>query len=197
MVDNMDGTSFLIYLFLGLLLLLVLGVSRLQAQERKSLLEYQAAKRHGEIIKGDWFNWPRLRLVVHSEEVDIFMTPQNRYRPAQTQIQFTPQRNALTDCELTENRFSQKIMISSGKERVLTQDKTFDTRYTLLTNNDLSVAARLTQPSVRERLLKYSFPNLVIKVSPDSFKMSMDRIPRNNEDFDHFIETAISIIQYL
>lgn len=197
MVDNMDGTSFLVCLFLGLLLLLVLGVSRLQAQERKSLLEYQATKRNGEIIKGDWFNWPRLRLVVYGEEVDIFMTPQNRYRPAQTQTQFTPQRNALTDCELTENRFSQKIMASSGKERVLTQDKAFDTRYTLLTNNDLSVAARLTQLSTRERLLRYNFPNLAIKISSNSFKLSMDRIPRDNEDFDDFIETALSIIQYL
>lgn len=197
MIDNMDGTSFLICLFLGLLLLLVLGVSRLQAQERKSLLEYQAAKRNGEIIKGDWFNWPRLRLVAYGEEVDIFMTLQSRYRPAQTQIQFTPQRNALTDCELTENRFSQKIMAPLGKERVLTQDKTFDTRYTLLTNNDLSVAARLTQSSTREQLLRHNFPNLAIKISPNSFKMSMDRIPRDNEDFDDFIETALSIIQYL
>lgn len=197
MIDNMDVTSFLIYLLLGLLLLLALGVSGLQAQERKSLLEYQAARRNGEIIKGNWFNWPRVRLWVHGEEVDIFMTPQNRYRPAQTLIQFTPQRNALTDCELTENRFSSRIMISPGKERVLTQDQAFDTRYTLLTDNDLSVAARLTQASVREQLLKYNFPNLVIKTSPDSFKMSMDRIPQSNEDFDNFVETALSIIQYL
>lgn len=197
MIDNMDVTFFLIYLLLGLLLLLALGVSGLQAQERKSLLEYQAARCNGEIIKGNWFNWPRVRLWVHGEEVDIFMTPQNRYRPAQTLIQFTPQRNALTDCELTENRFSSRIMISPEKERVLTQDQAFDTRYTLLTDNDLSVAARLTQASVREQLLKHSFPNLVIKTSPDSFKMSMDRIPQSNEDFDNFVETALSIIQYL
>ncbi len=197
MIDNMDVTSFLIYLLLGLLLLLALGVSGLQAQERKSLLEYQATRRNGEIIKGNWFNWPRVRLWVHGEEVDIFMTPQNRYRPAQTLIQFTPQRNALTNCELTENRFSSRIIISPGKERVLTQDRAFDTRYTLLTDNDLSVAARLTQASVKEQLLKYNFPNLVIKTSPDSFKMSMDRIPQSNEDFDNFVETALSIIQYL
>ena len=191
--------AFRCFLFplLGLAALVTLWDGRVQAQKRKSMLERQATKRGGEFIQGGWFDWPKVRFACQGEDVDIFMTPRNRYHPAQTRAQFEPQNILLSECRLVDNRLPEGRITLPRMERMMTQDEAFDARYTLWVGPDRLMAFRLAQTPIREQLLACDLPLLEIEVRPAVFEMSMRRIPLDEADLDNFIETALLVIRLL
>lgn len=195
MTDLSGATRFWLYLLLGPMLLYALWTSLAGAQQRKCLLERQAARRGGKFLKGSWLEWPRLRLACQGEEVDILLTPRNRYRPAQTRAEFKPQGILLSECRLVDNRRLKRR--DAQMRRIATQDEAFDARYSLLAADDPLMVFRLAQTPTRERLLAFDFPWLEIQTHPDGFEMSMAHIPLNDEDLDDFIETVLLVVRML
>jgi hypothetical protein len=193
----MNNTDYIIFIFMALVLVIGIWLQWLDAQKRNALLEQEAARRGGQVVKGAFLSASKLSLPQRGETLEIFMTPGSRYRPAQTHAQFKPQQLSLSEFRLVENNLFRRLTASTSRDRILTQDEAFDRRYVLIARDNSLLATRIAQGPVRERILRSNFRSLEVKIKPDSFAMTISSIPRDEDEFDNFIETALLIVQYL
>ena len=98
------------------------------------------------------------------------------------------------EMRIASNSLWQKMLSAMGKERILTGNDEFDKRFAMKSEDQYS-ALRLLTEDLKARLLESQFRSLDVNMKTQEFSMTILSIPRNNEEYDLFIDTMFLVLQ--
>jgi hypothetical protein len=181
--------------FVFIVILAVLFVLKKSYQRYIVLFEKQAVKRKGTILKGTLFT-PKLKFFYKNHEITMFITPGSRYSPPYIHVRF--QFNTLLHFSMTIYRESLSSTLGKklGIQDVVTGSESFDAAFIIKASDELSVM-RLLPYEMQEKLLsiKEKRPNVTLK--DNSLELKCPKIPKNEEEYDNIIETALGFIDVI
>ena len=189
----MDTSNFFIALML-LAMIVVVIYAVTQSKARDDWMERAAQQRGGEFRKGSFFKVAELTIPYKDETIVFHMEPGSKHSSPKTVATANVKIPLLPTVRLVHNGVWQKMMASFGQERVRTGDEDFDNEWVVRTADNLA-ARKLASPDLKANLSDRIFRNLDLRLEPKQMKMVTLAIPSNEEQFNLFIDTAISILK--
>jgi hypothetical protein len=190
----MDPADWIILIIMAIVMVIGIAVSVTQNKKRKEMLILQTQKRGGEVSGEGFFRRLELRLPVRGETVVIFSRPRGKYNPPETNASLKLENPRFPDIQIKRNDLGQKLMGALGKERFLTGDEAFDTRFAI-TSEDAYQVQKLLTDDLKRIFMEPYFNTLEIKISPQKLYVSIKSIPETNQEYDIFIDTVLQILQ--
>jgi hypothetical protein len=189
---NTESTLIIIAI-MGLLVIAMaaLVVSNRKFQER---LENQASKRGGIVESNGWLSPKKVVFQNKGQRVEIFSVPGSRYNPPRTVAQVILEAARLNSLRLRRNDLMQKLLVKFGRERLTTGDEEFDARWLVETASP-ALAAKLLTSDLKMRMAERMFRTCELKIEPQTVTLSILSIPRNDEEYDSFIDTALLVLR--
>ncbi len=190
----MSSSDQVVFIFFIFILVVSLIFAYFQSKKRKELLTYQAEKRGGEVVSKGLLGRTKLILHYQGETMEIYSVPGSRYSPPRTVAKIKSDSLRFPELRITNNSLWQKMLSTMGKDRILTGNDEFDQRYAV-TGEDQYSAQRLLTEDLKVKLLASSFRSLDVNMKTQEFSMTVQSNPRNNEEYDLFIDTLLLILQ--
>ena len=190
----MASNDQIVFIILIVIFIASFIIGYFQYKKRIELLTYQAEKRGGEVIAKNLFSRTRLLLPYRGEKIEIYSVPGSRYSPPKTVAQIKSNMLRFPEMRIVSNSLWQKMLSAMGRERILTGNDEFDKRFAVKSEDPYS-ALRLLPEDLKARLLEPQFRSLDVNMKTQEFSMTILSIPRNNEEYDLFIDTLFLVLQ--
>ena len=190
----MDIENWIILIIMAIVMVVGIAMTVSQNRKRKEMLALQAQKHGGEVSGDGFLRRLELRLPVRGETVIICSRPRGRYNPPETSARLRLDNPRFPTMRIKRNDLGQKLMGALGKERFLTGDETFDTRFAIISEDAYQVQRLLTDDLKRVFMEPY-FNTLEMKVSPQELFISIKSIPGTDQEYDAFIDTVLLVLQ--
>lgn len=165
-----------------------------QNRQHLAILNAQAEKRGGEVVRNNIFSRAELHLPFKGITIKVFALPGNRYSPPRMLATVRSDSALFPAINVLRNTPMQKLLGSFGRERILTGDEEFDKRCVVRADDSYTVQ-RLLTPTVRLCFLDPFLRSLELKASPQSIQIQIYSYSKDDEAYDHFIEAALTILQ--
>lgn len=183
-----------IYVFMGAMIMLSIGIAFFQQSKRNELLADQAAKRGGELAKDGFLRRSELRLPYKGNKLIIYFMPGSKNSPSRTIATLRTETVMLPTLDILRNDLTQKLMGAFGKERILINNEEFD-RKCIVRSEDPFLPTRILSNDIQQRFLGQTLRSLELRVSQQNIQVKMLTIPSNEETLDYFIDTVFAILQ--
>jgi len=190
----MDSSDLIVAAFFAIILSVVLGIAYIQNKARGERLARQAEKRGGEIVKGNLFRLAELRIPVKDVVIAIRTAPGSKYSPPKTIAQVKLDSPRLPAVRFLRNDLMQKALTAFGKERLLTGDEEFDSRW-VVQADDPFIIHKLVTAEFKSRLAERVLRSLDIRIQPQEASFTIITIPSDDEGYDNFIDTVVLVLQ--
>jgi len=188
--------DYLIFVFMGAMLILTIGITIFKQTKHNELLANQADKRGGELVKGGLLRRTELRLPYKGNTLIIYFMPGSKNSPSRTIATLRTETMMLPTLDIQRNDLTQKLLGAFGKERILMNDEEFD-RKCIVRSEDPLLPQRILTSDMQQRFLGQTLRSLEVRVSQQNVQVKMLTIPSNEETFDYFIDTVFAVLQKL
>ncbi len=190
-MSSSDWITLTFFLFV-IVITLVIGIA--QRKKREEMLTRQAEKRGGQVARPGLFRRTKLLLPYQGETLQIYSIPGSRDRPPRTVAQVQCDSPRFPEIRIAQNNLWRKFQGLLGKERILTGDDEFDSKFVMITEDQYWILRFLTD-DFKKALLHSPFRSMDINIKPQDFRVTVMSIPRSDEEYDLFIDTVLSILQ--
>lgn len=192
----MDSTDLILGVLVTGILIFAVILVYLQNRNRGKRLAYQAEKRGGEIHKGGLFRMPELWIPFKETVLVIRPVPGSKYSSPKTIAQVKLDSPRFTPIRIQRNSLWQKAITAFGGERLSTGDEEFDSRWITRVDDPFTVQKIVTvefKAKLNERILQ----SLSILIKPQDATFTIMTIPSNDEGYDQFIDTVLSVLNII
>ncbi len=192
----MDSTDLIMGVLVTGILIFAVILAYLQSRNRGKRLAFQAGKRGGEIHKGGLFSMSELWIPFKDIVIVIRPVPGSRYSSPKTIAQVKLGSPRLPPIRIQRNDLWQKTLTAFGRERLSTGDEEFDSRWVTRVDDPLTVQ-KIVTVELKARLTERILQSLSIFIQPEEATFTIRTIPSNDEGYDQFIDTVLSVLKII
>ncbi len=192
----MNLESFWVLLFAGFIFFVFYIYRRDQIKKQKKLLEEQMFKRNGKVVSVGFFTFPKLLFNYYGYDTTLYSTPGGRNRPPYTYASSLFRFSRDVRLTLYSEGVFTKLGKLIGMQDIQIGNTEFDNTFIVKGSEEFFVKRFLT-PKVQQKLLSLKDKNPYLQMTQDKLVLRITYIPKDTEDYDNFIDTALSLLESL